>query len=74
MELVPYPPYTIGWAAIATGTSGFVGLTSAILFTAFGRPFGKINDASTGIAGVASATMAMLMYPDNHLTDPQMGM
>jgi hypothetical protein len=64
---------TIGWAAIATGAAGLVALASAILFPVFGRAFGAINDASIGIVGVASATLAMLVFPEHRLRDPQMG-
>jgi len=64
---------TVGWTAISTGAAGLVALASAIMFSAFGRPFGAINDASIGIVGVASATLAMLVFPEHRLLDPRMG-
>jgi hypothetical protein len=48
-------------------------LASAILFPVFGRAFGAINDASVGIVGLASATLAMLVFPEHRLSDPRMG-
>jgi hypothetical protein len=73
MDFGTFPPSTIGWVAIGAAAAGLVALASAILFSAIGQAFGAINDASMGIAGLASATLAMLIFPEHRLPDQQMG-
>ena len=49
---------TAGWAAIATGAAGLLGLAFIILFFTVGQPFGTLNDICNGLAAVLSAVLA----------------
>ena len=61
---------TAGWAAIATGAAGLLGLVFIILFFTVGQPFGTLNDICNGLAAVLSAVLAGMVYPKLQAQSP----
>jgi len=59
-----------GWIAIGTGVIGILALLFLMLFFGVGEPFGTINDALSGLLGVASAVLAWRLYTEYHSRSP----
>lgn len=53
---------TAGWAAIATGAAGLLGLLFIILMFTAGSPFGTLNDICNGLAAILSLILAAMLF------------
>ena len=61
---------TVGWAAIATGIVGLLGLAFIILFFTVGQPFGTLNDICIGMTAILSVVLIWMLYPRFHSQSP----
>jgi hypothetical protein len=70
MMTVDFSSHAIGWAAIATGIAGLLGLAFLLLFFTIGQPFGALNDICIGVTGIASGVLAWMLYTEHHGQSP----
>lgn len=61
---------TAGWAAIATGVAGLLGLAFIILLFTVGQPFGTLNDICNSLTAVLSVILVWTLYPRLHAQAP----
>jgi hypothetical protein len=63
---------TIGWMAIATGTSAILAVVFLILMYTVNASFGKVNDVFNSSTGILSLVLAWMLYAEHHSRSPLM--
>ena len=63
-------PATIGWIAIFTGVVAILAVICLILMYTVNQSFGKVNDVLNIFIGVASVTLALMLYAEHHAKSP----
>ena len=63
-------PATIGWIAIFTGVVAILAVICLILMYTVNQSFGKVNDVLNIFIGVASVTLALMLYAEHHARSP----
>jgi hypothetical protein len=61
---------TTGWIAIFTGVVAILAVICLILMYTVNQSFGKVNDVLNIFIGIASVTLALMLYAEHHAKSP----
>jgi hypothetical protein len=63
---------TIGWIAVATGSSAILAILFLVLMYTVRRWFGWVNDIFNTLVGISSLVLAWMLYAEHHSKAPLM--